>query len=496
MNFKNNNRLEIIDKKPISVFNDRRTSESFARDIANIKNVSGDSRPFYVMDLGRIQDLINFWATNLPRVRPFYAVNCNYDTVLMNILISSPFMGFFANSREMVEKIYEFTNDSSRVFYGNPLLTGNNLNIAVKRNIPYITCYSLNDLKKISLQCPEVKIVLEVNIQNDMPSEDPSAHMGATIEEIPSILAAIYKLNLHLVGFSFSVGQDRQHPMAYRDAFSVIRGLFEMAEDFGLGKMSFINIGSGFSASNILEIRQFKNIADEINASIDDFFPSIEYPDLYFSAKPGKFFAASAFSLLTNIISKDIVDVDAIVHEQFSTSRSAFIYKVNEGCYGSFSCKMNNTIIPKCSPLFDENNSEDEQHFYGSIIGSSDCQSDVIQEICHFRKMNVGEWLIWENMGAYSLSNYEEPFDLNSSETIQPPVFYYVSSDDWQNIISSNKIKNQNSIESLYYESFSNESVVGSIDDVHSITSSEDYEDDDKMEELQELFNIFESVYS
>lgn len=495
MNFENNNRLEIIDKKPISVFNDRRSLESFTKDIANIKNVSGDSKPFYVMDLGRVQDLINFWTTSLPRVQPYYSVDCNYDTVLMNVLSSSPNMGFFANSREMVEKIFEFTNDSSRIFYGNPLFTGNNLNIAVKKNIFCITFYSLNDLKKIALQCPEVKIVLEVNIQDDMPSEDPSAHMGASIEEVPSILATIYKLNLHLVGFSFSVGQDRQYPMAYRNAFSVIHNLFEMTEDFGLGKMSFINIGSGFSTSNILEARQFKNIADEINTSIDYFFPSTDYPNLHISAKPGRFFAASAFSLLTNIISKDIVDADAIVPQSYSTPHSAYIYKINEGCYGSFSCKINKAIIPKCSPLFDEEDSEKEQHFYGSVIGPSDCQIDVIQEVCHFRKMNVGEWLIWKNMGAYSLSNYEEPFDLESSDASSPLVFYFASNNDWQSIINaSTKIENQNPIESLYFQTSPIESVVGSIEDVHSITSTEDY--DDKMEELQELFNIFESVYS
>uniref|UniRef100_A0A0K0G0N2 Antizyme inhibitor 1 n=1 Tax=Strongyloides venezuelensis TaxID=75913 RepID=A0A0K0G0N2_STRVS len=497
MNFKNNNRLEIIDKKPISVFNGPRSSEAFARDIVNIKNISGDSKPFYVMDLGKIQDLINFWTSNLPRVQPYYAVNCNYDTVLMNVLASSPSMGFFANSKEMVEKIFEFTDDSSRIFYGNSLLTGNNLNIAVKRNIPYITFYSLYDLKKIALQCPEVKLVLEVNIQSDVISEDPSTHMGASIEEVPSILAAIYKLNLHLVGFSFSVGQDKQHPMAYRNAFTVMRSLFEMAEDFGLGMMSFINIGSGFSASNILEGRQFKIIADEINNSIDYFFPSTEYPNLNISAKPGKFFAASAFSLLTNIISKDIVDADAIVDQNYSTQRSAYIYKINEGCYGSFSCKINNTIIPKCSPLFDEDASEDGQHFYGSVVGPSDCQIDIIQEVCHFRKMNVGEWLIWENMGAYSLSSYEEPFELESTESLPPPVFYFVSNEDWQGIINgSNKMENQNSLESFYYQPLLTESVVGSIEDVHSIASTEEYEDEDTMEKLQELFNFFESVYS
>uniref|UniRef100_A0A0N4ZP16 Ornithine decarboxylase n=1 Tax=Parastrongyloides trichosuri TaxID=131310 RepID=A0A0N4ZP16_PARTI len=498
MNFKNNNRLEIIDKKPISIFNDRRSSESFAQDIANIKNDHGDSKPFYVMNLGRVQDLINFWKTNLPKIQPYYAVHCNYDTVLMNVLASSPSISFFVNSKEMLDKTFEFTDDSGRILYGNTMITGNNLNSAVKRNVNTINFYSLRDLKKIALQCPEVNLVLEINVQNDEPSQDPSAHFGALIEDVPSILAAVYKLNLNLIGFSFTVGQDRQHPMAYRDAFLIMHNLFEMAEDFGLGKMSFINIGSGFSASNLLEIRTFQNIAEEINNSIDYYFPNDIYPNLQFSAKPGRFFAASAFSLLTNIISKDIVNVNAIVSTNYSTNPSGFIYKVNEGCYGSFSCKMNNTIIPKCSPLFGDTDSGDnKQLFYGSIIGPSDCTMDIVQEVCHFRKMNVGEWLIWENMGAYSLSNYDEPIEVESSESTSPLVFYYASNEDWDVMTRGiNKIENPNSTESLYYPLTSLDSIISSVEDLHSITSGNIYEDEDTMEELQELFHVFESVYS
>ena len=42
--------------------------------------------PFYVVDLGRLIDLHHDWVSALPTVRPFYAVKCNEDPVLLKTL--------------------------------------------------------------------------------------------------------------------------------------------------------------------------------------------------------------------------------------------------------------------------------------------------------------------------------------------------------------------------------------------------------------------------
>ena len=42
--------------------------------------------PFYVVDVGRLLDLHCEWQATLPSVKPFYAVKCNDDPVLLSTL--------------------------------------------------------------------------------------------------------------------------------------------------------------------------------------------------------------------------------------------------------------------------------------------------------------------------------------------------------------------------------------------------------------------------
>jgi hypothetical protein len=71
---------------------------------------------------------------------------------------------------------------------------------------------------------------------------------------------------------------------------------------------------------------------------------------------------------------------------------------------------------------------------YGTVIGQmgfEDEETDIVQTICHFRQLNVGDWLIWTGIGAYSFGNRgtiddDKDFDGNS-----PAIFYFASKDNW-----------------------------------------------------------------
>lgn len=58
------------------------------------------------MNVGKVNTLLDVWISVLPRVRPFYAVNCNSDSVLMQVLADKPHIGFYCRTKENVEKVY------------------------------------------------------------------------------------------------------------------------------------------------------------------------------------------------------------------------------------------------------------------------------------------------------------------------------------------------------------------------------------------------------
>ena len=54
---------------------------------------------------------------------------------------------------------------------------------------------------------------------------------------------------------------------------------------------------------------------------------------------------------------------------------------------------------------------------------------DVAQTMCRLRKMDVGEWLMWPTMGAYSRNNRGS---LGDVDVPTPAVYYYCNIEDWE----------------------------------------------------------------
>uniref|UniRef100_A0AC35TZK2 Ornithine decarboxylase n=1 Tax=Rhabditophanes sp. KR3021 TaxID=114890 RepID=A0AC35TZK2_9BILA len=488
-----NFRIEHFGNKSVSIFKKSTNSDAFAKHVAHLKTCQGDLRPFYVMNMGLINELVDVWTTTLPRVQPFYAVNSNNNNILLKLLASSPIMGFYANSKQTVDDILEVV-DPSRIIYGNPLLTANSINIAAKHNIPTMTFSSERDLNKIQRQYPEAQLLLEVNVLGEVSSSDPNAFLGADLDEIPSILTAVYRSNMKLVGFSFNLGFDRQTPSAYFQSLKYICQLFEMSEDFGINTVNMISIGSGFSSVNI---HNFKQIGDGINAALETYFPTSKFPHIHITARPGKFFSSSAFSLITNVISKKVVDASLITNDGYHASHPAFVYQTNEGYYGSFGCRTTSSISPQCTPLFGNNN-EEEKEFYGTILGPTECRLDIVQELCRFRQMDIGDWLLWNEMGAYTFNNNnDDSFDIDDQEKQQsrdPSIFYFSNEEEWECLfIREQKELLQIKCECGFFESDSNTtSLMGSIENINSITTH----DEDMMEDLKELFDPMGSVFA
>lgn len=110
------------------------------------------------------------------------------------------------------------------------------------------------------------------------------------------------------------------------------------------------------------------------------------------------------------------------------------MYYVNDGVYGSFNCLVfdHATVEAQALPT-KENRKEDEQGdekkttLHWSCVWGPTCDSiDVILEHCRLPELEVGDWIIFENMGAYTRAA-ASPFN-----GFQPPaVQYIVAESDW-----------------------------------------------------------------
>ncbi len=97
-----------------------------------------------------------------------------------------------------------------------------------------------------------------------------------------------------------------------------------------------------------------------------------------------------------------------------------YMYYINDGVYGSFNCVLYDHYVPEPSFLADvciisfnictDYNvfffvqNESNEKFTSSIWGPTCDGLDLIHSSIKIPKLNIGDWVLWKNMGAYTIS--------------------------------------------------------------------------------------------
>ena len=92
------------------------------------------------------------------------------------------------------------------------------------------------------------------------------------------------------------------------------RRLFDVGTSLG-HKMSVLDIGGGFPGYNSAVGLSFSQVAEAVNAALLEHFSDPACAGVRVIAEPGRYFAASVFSLVTNIIDKRIVDASLVTSD-------------------------------------------------------------------------------------------------------------------------------------------------------------------------------------
>lgn len=426
-------RSELFANTPITVFADEREALSVARDLAEMKTAQGDNYPFYVMDMGRLESLLRSWREHLPRVQPFYSIRCNADPVLLRLLVEQPDIGFYCTNRAELNLAVELAGEK-RVVYANPLWTRGNVRHARELGVDMLIFENYDDLVRMHSLHPTASLVLRVCM--NAPIDEQLIGNGCKLnEEAHRLLSLAADIGVKVVGISFSIGTGACSVGIYSYAIAQARHLFDVATAMG-HEMSVLDIGGGFTyASHAQGGPSFEQIANTINVCLDEYFDECSFAHVRIIAEPGRYFAASVFSLVTNIINKRAVDASSVTNNVYDSGSAGFVYQTNEGFYGSFGCRLTSHCEPKCRPLIDSDNIHElsSSTTYATILGPTlNNDIDVVQSVARLPHMQVGEWLLWDDMGAYSMGNRETLGEDNGYAS--PTVYYFVGDKRWQHM--------------------------------------------------------------
>lgn len=362
-----------------------------------------DDQSFYIINLGAIVRQYTKWKTLLPRITPYYAIKCNPNPIIIQLL---NLLGckFDCASKQEIYKAIEHDVKPENIVFANPNKQVDYIKYARSNDIDLIVIDDIDELSKLKLFHPQAKILIRIQVDDSKSLCKFNVKFGASLDDVKSLLEKGKNENQNIVGLSFHVGSSCQDATVYKSALEECYKIFDMAKDIGIN-LSMIDIGGGFPGVDKPNIK-FSDIADNLNQAIDE---NVEkYPDIEYISEPGRYFVEESHTLVCSIISKK--------ERKNENNEKTMIYYVSDGVYKSFSNIIydhgNPTLIP-----FNERSGE----LYNSVVFGESCDSiDLIKKECQLPLLAIGESIFVENMGAYTVATST---NFNGFEL---PQFHYV----------------------------------------------------------------------
>jgi len=378
---------DVISKYEVEAVNAEQTVE----ELMNQKISTGqipENEPFYIINLNTVVKKYEEWVEALPRVKPFFAMKCNPNIAIIRTLASLG-TNFDCASKTEIQTILGCGVSPKRIIYANPCKMVSHIQYAKASEVEMMTFDNADELTKIAQVYPEAKHVLRIITDDSQSICRFSTKFGAPLNKCPSLLAHAKQLGLNIMGVSFHVGSGCMNPESFCAAIRNAHALFKQAEEMGFN-MTLLDLGGGWPGTGYEGI-SFSEVAQAIRPLIDELFPE----NIEVIAEPGRYFVAQSHTLAVNVYAKREVE---------HNGEKSFLYYINDGVYQSFNCIIFDHYSPKPLILNSSNASKNTELYRATIFGPTCDSMDCVSKDILMPEVEVGDWLYFRNMGAYSVA--------------------------------------------------------------------------------------------
>eukprot|EP01119_Soliformovum_irregulare_P006484 TRINITY_DN1853_c0_g1_i1.p1 TRINITY_DN1853_c0_g1~~TRINITY_DN1853_c0_g1_i1.p1 ORF type:complete len:413 (+),score=104.09 TRINITY_DN1853_c0_g1_i1:221-1459(+) len=373
---------DILKKFNVEPYPKNETIEQIMRRMT--KDPSLENEAFFIINLGTLVRKYQEWMKELPRVKPFYAIKCNPNPALVRTLAALG-VNFDCSSKSEIQQVLGCGIAASRIIYANPTKMVAHIKFAKSSGVDVMTFDNAAELQKISEHHRSSRLVLRIVVDDSNLQSPAESKFGALMDDVPDLLKLAKTLDLNVVGVSFHVGFGRQSAESFVSGIQSARQVFDIAEELGF-QLKLLDLGGGWPGSDSDRIK-FTDIAQQIRPLIDELFPS----DIEVISEPGRFFVAESHTLIVNVFAKR----QAITPE----GSKELLYYINDGVYQSFNCILFDNAMPPMTVL----NPGDRHLKHRCTIFGPTCDSlDCIARDIDVIELEVGDWLYFKDMGAYT----------------------------------------------------------------------------------------------
>lgn len=360
---------------------------------------------FYIVDTNQLRFNAARWRNQLPHVKPFYAVKCNPDPVVLRTLANHG-TGFDCASKDEIQRTLALPGVTpDRIVFAHPCKKPSDIAYASKHGVPFTTFDTPSELHKLCSSYPGVNALLRIKVDNPSARIPLGTKYGATMEEVPGLLDTAMRLGITVRGVSFHVGSASHDPNAFKAGLQAAHAIIRNNPQH---PMDTVDIGGGFTPAT------FDAAADAICESIAQNPPPADNTNnkpIRYWAEPGRYMVENVFTLFTPVLG----------YKQSSSSNTR-AYWISDGLYGSFNCILYDGQRPAIEALRGIRPGMSHTTAPSIIYGSTCDSADVVAKNASLpQNLRTGDWLVARDFGAYTIAG---ACDFNGIPFTRPAMFY------------------------------------------------------------------------
>ena len=327
---------------------------------------------FYAISQKRVWSQFDTWKRLLPKVKPFYAVKCNYNPTLLGWLYDKG-SGFDCASAREIDSVVN-KSPAPEIIFANPCKK----DIDIKSNSTSLTVVdSTEEIDKLQQNSWRGSSLIRLRVEDKGSKMPFSAKFGADLSIVKHLAEYAKVRGQHISGVSFHVGSGggdvSQYSLALKASSSALCKIKTEFQDANI-----IDIGGGMTENT------FPWIAKIVQSSIGH-LPS----NTRLIAEPGRFMANRSQDLFVKVIGK-----------KPSLHGKGFRYTLDESLYGQFSCIPYDHATPKWIRVSCQ---DDKRKRMPAVLYGRTCDSvDLIAVAEDAEELFPGDWLWFPHMGAYT----------------------------------------------------------------------------------------------
>jgi ornithine decarboxylase len=328
----------------------------------------------WIYDKPALLHQVKRWATQIPWIKPYYAVKSNPLPYVINDLVQYKVNDFHvgldvASLKETHQALMYTTLENT--IYTNPHTILREIKKDMQYNIKVVdSLCELELLHKNNIKCP---ILIRMNSGVTIANINLNSKFGATREEAYQIIHLAYTYGYEIKGVSFHIGSGGtfSRKEAFKNAYYVnalpVLNYIELFTDEKL----ILNVGGGFL----------------YDTDLTDALGWTKYLPYEMIAEPGRYFSEPSHDLLVQVIAK--------------TPKGIFI---DNGVYHELNCyHRDHWTMPKLTYCIQDGKLQDIHNYKTQVVFGPTCDSyDTLGKQLLPTDIEVGDQILLPNMGAYT----------------------------------------------------------------------------------------------